>query len=410
MKTTFCRAFLILLLWMPALFNGHPVRAQSAIELENVGASVQFGEQVTFVATVRAAIPIQEVAIVILDESQGITHIERLNLQSDGRAEYRYDTRRNALRPFSRVSWNYRFTLPDGTTMHSEVFSVRYTDERFPWQTLESGALQINWYNGGARFGQSAWNALDAGLKSVSRILPVDTAQPVEFYLYRNVDDLRGTLSAGSRDWIAGHADPSLGVVMVAIEPGPEQDVLMQQRIPHELMHVMMYRAVGEGYLHIPAWLREGAAVLAEVAPNPEYERVFREAVTRQDWIPLRNLCGSFPADAGRAFLAYAESRSFTGYLHELYGSSGLLTLARAYASGADCERGPEIAFGVSLSKLERDWHGSVAGQNNLMPALQNMIPYLVLLCLVLVVPAVGILGSMHRKGSPHGPETRIRK
>jgi hypothetical protein len=294
--------------------------------------------------------------------------------------------------------------------MHSEVFSVRYQDDRFPWQTLESGSLQISWYRGDEQFGQSAWNALDAGLGSVSHLLPVDTASPVEFYLYGNVDDLRGTLSAGSREWIAGHADPSLGVVMVALEPGPDQELLMQQRIPHELMHIMMYRAVGEGYTYIPAWLREGAASLAELEPNPEYDRVFREAVARRDWIPLRNLCSSFPADASRAFLAYAASRSFVGYLHELYGSTGLLALVRAYASGMDCERGPEVAFGVSLSKLERDWQNSVSGKNDVIPALQNMIPYLVLLCLVLIVPALGILGAMRRKGIPHGPETYIRK
>jgi hypothetical protein len=410
MNRIFFWAVLILVFASPGWLNPGPVRAQAGIELENVGASVQFGEQVTFLATIRTSLPIQDVAIIILDESQGITHTERLDLQPDRRVEYRYDTRRNPLRPFSRVSWNYRFTLPDGTIMHSEVFSVRYVDGRFPWQTLESGSLHINWYSGDAQFGQAAWDALEAGLESVSRILPVDTSLPVEFYLYGNVDDLRGTLSAGSRDWIAGHADPSLGVVMVAIESGPEQEGLMRQRIPHELMHIMMYRAVGEGYRHIPTWLREGAAALAEIDPNPEYERVFREAMTRQDWIPLRNVCSSFPTDAGRAFLAYAESRSFTGYLYEIYGSTGLLALVRAYAGGADCERGPEVAFGVSLSSLERDWHTSVAGKNDLMPALQNMVPYLVLLCLVLIVPMIGILGATRRKGTADGPETYIRK
>jgi len=52
---------------------------------------------------------------------------------------------------------------------------------------------------------------------------------------------------------------------MVVIEPGPNQSIVMEQRIPHELMHVMLYRSIGAGYNNLPAWLREGTATLAEV-------------------------------------------------------------------------------------------------------------------------------------------------
>lgn len=387
-------------------FQPPQAAAQAEIELGNVGALVRFGEQITFVATITTSLPIQHVSIVILDEAQGTMHVERLSLQPDGRTEFHYDTRKNGIRPFSRVSWNYRFALADGRSMHSQVFSIRYEDDRFAWQTLESGVLEVNWYEGDSDFGQSALSSLRAGLESVSRLVPVDLDQPVEFYIYANLQDLRGTLVSGSQDWVAGHADPALGIVMVAVEAGPQQDILMQQRIPHELMHLMLYRAVGEGYRNLPAWLSEGMAILAEMVPNPEYDRVFGEAVARSDWIPIRQLCGSFPAEAGRAFLAYAQSRSFTAFLHGNYGPAGLMRLAQTYADGADCERGPELAFGVPLSTLERDWHSAAGGRDDLAPALQNITPYLVLLCLILIVPVIGIGGAMRSKGS----KTHVRK
>lgn len=392
------------------LLGARPVRAQSGIGVENVEAAVQFGEQIRFAATVRASIAIQDVSIVILDESQAIAHIESLVLQPDGRTEYHYDTRQNALRPFTVVRWNYRFTLPDGTLQHSDVFSTRYEDDRFDWQTLESGMLRVNWYAGDPDFGQAALTAVQTGLDSVSRLVPADLSQPVEFYIYQNMRDLRGTLAPGSQDWIAGHADPALGVVMVAIEPGPDQNITMGQRLPHELMHVMLYRAVGSGYRNIPAWLSEGISTLVELTPNAEYDRVLAEAVARSDWIPLSHLCGSFPADADRAYLAYAESRSFAAYLRETHGSSGLLELAASYANGAECVRGPETALGVPLSKLELDWHASVMSQKAFLPGLQNITPYLVMLLLVLLVPIVGIFGTMRSKGSLHEPETHVRK
>jgi hypothetical protein len=196
---------------------------------------------------------------------------------------------------------------------------------------------------------------------------------------------------------------------MVVIEPGAEQSILMEQRIPHELMHVMLYRRVGAGYGNIPTWLREGMATLAEIYPNPDYDRVLADAAATDKLIPLKDLCASFPANAGEAFLAYAESRSFARYLHGTYGSAGLLSLAASYADGVDCERGTERAFGVSLSKLELDWRESVLGQKALGLALRNMMPYLVLLCLVLLVPFLGGLSLIRRKGKGHGPETYAR-
>lgn len=390
---------------LTTLLNALPARAQSGIELENVGATVAFGEQILFVATLKPSIPIQGVEISIFDESQGIRRTVLVQVQPDGRTEYLLDTNDMTLRPFSLIKWNYQFTLTDGSTTNSEVFSVRYADDRFEWQTLESGTLRVSWYAGDEAFGQAAMDALQAGLSSVSKLVAVDLAQPIEFYIYANADDLRATLGDSASQWIAGHADPALGVVMVIIEPGPEQNILMEQRIPHELMHVMLYRAVGAGYRNIPAWLSEGTAALVEIYPNADYDRVLLEAAESDSLIPLSSLCGAFPADTGQAFLAYAESRSFTDYLHQTYGSSGLLKLASSYADGVDCERGTELAFDVSLSSLETRWRAASLGQTPVLPALQNLAPYLVLLCIVLGIPFISIMITARRKGNRNGPE-----
>ena len=197
---------------------------------------------------------------------------------------------------------------------------------------------------------------------------------------------------------------------MVVIEPGAEQNIMLEQRIPHELMHVMTYRAVGAGYNNLPAWFREGTATLAEIYPNADYDRALAEAGAKNGLIPFMDLCVSFPADAGQAFLAYAESRSFIHYLHDTYGSSGLLSLAATYADGVDCEHGPERAFGIPLSNLEAKWRSSVLGGNRLLPALQNISPYLVLLCLVLIIPLIGIVSTLRKKGSQNESGISLKK
>lgn len=395
---------------LSGLLNAQPAQAQSGVELENVQADVQFGQQILFTATIKASVPIQSVSIVLLDESQGLSRIEPLSVQPDGKTEYRLDTRQTLLQPFTNVIWHYQFTLGDGSTVQSDSFFVRYADDRFDWQSLESGTLQVNWYDGDAAFGQAALNTVQSGLQSASQLMALDLASPIDVYIYSNADDLRGTLVSGGEQWVAGHANPALGVVMVVVEPGPDQSIRMEQRIPHELMHVMMYRSVGVGYNNIPAWLREGTATLAEVFPNADYDRVLADAAAGNNLIPLTDLCVSFPADAGTAFLAYAEARSFTKYLHDTYGSTGLLNLAASYADGVDCERGTERAFNTSLSNLEVNWRSSALGQNAFLSALQNMAPYLVLLCLVLIIPIIGMLSAQRKKGKPNEPETFVSK
>jgi hypothetical protein len=288
--------------------------------------------------------------------------------------------------------------------------ATRRTDNQFNWQTLESGMLKVHWYQGDANFGQAALDAAQAGLDSISRYLPPKLEQPVEIFMYANPEDLQSELVPGSETWIAGHADPATGVIRVVIEPGTDQGIKMEQRIPHELMHVMLYRHVGAGYQNIPAWLREGMATLAETYPNADYDRTLADATASDRLIPLKELCSSFPEDAGQAFLAYAESRSFTNFLRETYGSTGLLDLASTYADGVDCERGVESALGVSLSGLEAQWRSSVLGQNTALVTLQNISPYLVLLCLVLVIPLIGVISTLRRKGNRNESGIGIRR
>lgn len=290
------------------------------------------------------------------------------------------------------------------------IGTTRAAADHLNWQTLEAGMLKVHWYEGDERFGQAALDAAQAGLETIGRYIPISLEQPVEIFMYASADDLHHDRIPGSENWIAGHADPALGVVMVVISPGVQQNINMEQRIPHELMHVMLYRQLGAGYRNLPVWLREGMATLSELYPNTEYDRVLSDAAANNTLIPLNALCDSFPVDAGEAFLAYGESRSFTGYLQDAYGSAGVLHLATTYADGVTCERGPERAFGVSLASLETQWRSLVLGQNSLYASLEKIMPYLVLLCLVLIIPLIGIITTLRERGNRHEPGNPVGK
>ena len=378
-------------------FSTGKAQAQSTVDLA-LSATYKFGEQITFTAQTRSPLQIVSVSIEIYDNSRGITYSEPVSFSPEGLSVFLFDTRQKALRPFTTVSWYYRLALADGSELTSQAASIRYDDDRFAWQVRDGNGFRIHWYDRDDAFATSALNAGTAGVQKITEFFTPDLADPVDIYIYANETDLRGTLLDASDVWVAGHADSAAGQITVTIEAGADQNILMEQRIPHELMHVLLYRHVGAGYKNIPAWLREGLSTLAEVYPNPEYDRFLMDAAARDVLIPMLDLCASFSPNSASAFLAYAESRSFTNYLHGQYGVDGLMNLATIYTNGVNCERGSERAFGVSFAKLERDWQTSELGQNDVMSMLGRFTPYLVLLCLVVLMPMIGVIGSLRKK------------
>jgi hypothetical protein len=353
-----------------------------------------FGQQITFTAQLISPVQVQQATIVILDDSQGVSHVRPVTF-TEGRSEFVFDTQQNRLRPFSSLSWYYQLALADGSSVQTAAQSLRYDDDRYAWQQLEAGTLRVLWAQGDAAFGQTALNAALSGLQSINGLLPADLSQPVEIYVYPSQTDI-SFLSGES--WEAGRAYPDLGIALVAAELGSNQSANLERRIPHELMHILLHRQVGAGYKNLPVWLTEGYATLVEINPTPDYDRVLANYSDRNALIPLHVLCASFPADSASAFLAYAQARSFTTYLRDTYGAPALLNLANIYAGGVDCENGFQDVFGTSLSRMDATWREKALEQNVLGVAFRNMLPYLVLLALVILVPFLLGLNSAHQK------------
>jgi len=204
---------------------------------------------------------------------------------------------------------------------------------------------------------------------------------------------LKSSLTLGGRQWEAGHADPSLGIGMLAVAPSDSQSINLQQLVPHELTHIMLYRFLGDGFNRLPTWLEEGIASMEELYPNPDYASALDAASKNNSLLSFKDLCVSFPADSGRAYLAFAESQSFVRFLRDTYGNTGIVALTQAYADGLDCDLGATRAVGVPLNQLEMRWRETVLGQNVAGIAVQNLLPYLIILGLTLIVPIWGAIG-----------------
>ena len=369
-------------------------------QVESIYSSVDytFGELAFFKAYVQSDIPVKAAVLFFQAESDTRTNVGLAEVHDLGGGSYAlgyvHHMSDYSLRPFSTVRYHWELTLDDGSTFESASEQSVYLDKRFNWQTQQKKTskdetLVVHWYQGDIQFAQSILDVADAGLERSQDLLELLMPRKLDIYVYADSESMQAVLNPGSANWVAGHADPDLGVILVALPEGPEQPLLVDQRVPHELMHVLLYQSNPLGYPNLPAWLNEGLASNAELDPNPDYRILLEDAAKKNNLIPLPNLCASFPQDAYGALLSYAEAASFVKYLHDSYGVSGLTALVGAYNNGLDCDRGAEQALGKSLVQLQRNWERDELSQDVGLKAFINMLPWIILLLAVLAAPLI---------------------
>jgi len=367
------------------------------VSITDLGVSYVFGEQMTFQARIFSIDTIQDVFVFIQPEGQD-SMAEKMTLSGQGELSYVVDLHQKPLPPFSKITYWYRVEFADGTQEESGKNVFAYEDNHFTWQHIEQDGFQVNWVEGDLAFGQTALNTAKAGLDSAHKYLPGNPPSPLRVFIYPTSEDLQAALQASQISWIAGHANSKLGIILVTIAPGPEQRMEMERQIPHEIMHMVESQAAGDGYANLPTWLTEGVASLAELYPNPDFQRSLSKAAESGTLIPLNMLCGGFSREASSAFLSYAESISFVRFLSERFGSSGLQTLIQKYQDGLGCSEGLQAAYGESFDQLEARWKQEVLGINAQVLAWKNLSPYL-LLSLLLFLPPIG-LGLWNKRKS----------
>jgi hypothetical protein len=75
--------------------------------------------------------------------------------------------------------------------------------------------------------------------------------------------------------------------------------------------------------------------------------------------------------------------------------------LITAYANGLDCERGIKVALGEGLTQLEHSWQRDELAENVTLTAINNLLPWYILLAAALVFPFMLIIRKARMKAAP---------
>ncbi|NTU74698.1 MAG: hypothetical protein HGA86_01070 [Anaerolineaceae bacterium] len=382
------RTLLLIIFSLQAVVTGlFQTTSNPGIEIVNQQTSYQYGEFLDFNASFKFNEPVKNAYLSVRTEGSDIQTIP-VDIQDDSQIKYRYDLKVHPLRPFTSVEYYFSFIQSDGSTWSTQPFVLDYRDNRYAWQTLNDGTFQVYWYAGDLAFGQAILNAANEGQKQALSIIPGTLSTPVKILVYSTSDDMQTALTLSGEQWVAGSSNPEIGLVIVSISPSPEARFELGRQIPHEIMHLQLYQALGPAYDKLPPWLLEGIASYVETKPNQDYQRALNRAADEEKLIPMQNLCGSFPTEASGAFLAYAQSESFVSYLIKTGGAEKLYNLTAQYRDGLGCNEGLKEVYGLDLDQMDLRWRENILGFSLQQMAFTNLLPY-ILVALVIILPAL---------------------
>lgn len=262
------------------------------------------------------------------------------------------------LQPFADVTYWWLLETADGTIYEIPRQSIEYADDQFQWKETEQAGVQVYWVADGLDLGQITLDIVLESLPEIQSIIQADLPQPLRIYLYPTAADLRAALRLTGQSWLGGHASPELGVIMLPAENPRTAVVDLRRRLPHELSHLLLYRAVGNNYNQVARWFEEGLATSFETVPNPNYAPALTEALDNDQLIPFDELCYTFPeASTSEVYRAYAQSASLVNYIRTQYGDEVVRQMIAAYADGADCNTAVERTLDKSPEALVQEWH-----------------------------------------------------
>ncbi|MFK7804835.1 MAG: peptidase MA family metallohydrolase [Anaerolineae bacterium] len=271
--------------------------------------------------------------------------------------------------PFSNIRYTWTLHYKTGETEAFPTQSIEYTDNRVEWQTFTLGndtseSIQVHSETQHRAIAEIALSTINRLLPEIKEVILTDNSlanQDIDVYLYPDNETFQSALRLTGLDWVAGKASPEIGVIMVPITSGMDETLAqtnLEQRLPHELSHLLVYRATGDGYHNLPSWFDEGLAASFEVVPNPNYAASLQNVTDATQLIPFSEMCINLPVQPTEmALRGYAQSYALVQYIFKTYGTEGIQQIIGAAAAGSECN--DVVAAGlndVTQDQLIQNW------------------------------------------------------
>lgn len=407
--------FAVCLLSLLAAFSlSSPVQAASdPITVSSQTSTITFPKGIDFQLSARdSASPIVQATIMLQVENDNPQQ-QAVTVNPPAQVitlRWHKDTGGDQFEPVG-TSIRYYWVIRDeaGHTHKSAQQALSMVDTRFSWQRLTQGYLQVNWYNRPQTFGHDVLQEASKDLAGISAKLGGDLRRPVNLWIYATVNDFHSSLPPDTREWVGGIAFPALSQASLVVE-SMNSDTLNRD-MPHEMTHLLFHQLTTGG-IYAPIWFDEGLAVYNQVYHEPMMTLSLKQALKTHSLLRLNDIAFEFPADANKAYLAYAQSWNLVAYMYSTFGQKKMATLIRDINNPkTSFNQDLMQALGVDQDHLENQWRISLNQSSTLttnqakttsLPLQQPQTllqpdanaPFLLVLGLLLIIlPSLGIGG-----------------
>jgi hypothetical protein len=257
------------------------------------------------------------------------------------------------LLPNTPVSARWRITPEDGDPVLGPEVNTVYADDRFDWKTVRGDLVTVHWYEGDAAFGERSLGVGEDAVEKTAELLGVTEDEPIDFFIYAELDAFYDALGPGTRENVGGQANAEIRTLFALV--GPSDVGWDEIVVRHELVHLVFDTAVQNPYHFPPRWLNEGLAVYLSQGYEAGDRSAVESAARAGTLIPLDGLVGQFPTGDG-FFLAYAESVSAVDFFIRTHDQDALVALIGSYADGLTDNEAFEAAIGMDVAEFNAAW------------------------------------------------------
>ena len=265
-----------------------------------------------------------------------------------------WDMRNSSLPPSAIVHYWWIIEDESGNKLTTPTITIRFNDNRYPWQSLSSEKLTLFYYEDNQSMAKELLTAAEEALKRLASDTGVYLENPVEIYIYANSKDLQGSMIF-PREWTGGVAFTQYSIIAIGISSYNLS--WGKNALAHELGHMVTHQLTFSPYgANLPTWLDEGLAMHAEGQLDDNLQSYLKKAIERQNLISIRSLCSPFSAISEEAYLSYAESQSVVEFLIKNYGNNEISNLLDLLKDGHSIDEALIETYGVDQDGLDQLW------------------------------------------------------
>lgn len=269
-------------------------------------------------------------------------------------AAYTLDLRKvGGLPPGTNLKYWWIARDEAGTIAESSPIDFQVTDNRYTWQSLKEGKINLFWYQGNTSFAAALMSTAQSALAQLKQDTGAVPAQDIFIYIYANSNDLQGSMIYPS-EWTGGVAFTNYNIIAIGISTGNLS--WGQEAMTHELTHNVINQITFNPYSDLPVWLNEGLAMKNQGPLGQQFSMPLIAANANDTSFSVRSLCSPFSAYASKATLSYAQSYSLVDYLIDQYGSEKMLTLLNTFKNGSTYDDALLAVYGFNIEELDTKW------------------------------------------------------